>query len=146
MKKLLILCAAIAITTDAMATEPLKLNKDNIDEVIRIIRSSYDEAKIRLMEHFNLSDVQAQAICDMRLIALQGLNREKLENEEKDRLHLPLTTPTVPCSPPFLLMYKFCPDFSLVYKTIETYSWSDSISAQSLNLSSVSRWNSTSSS
>ena len=62
----------------------LLIAQDNIDEVIRIIRSSYDEAKIRLMEHFSLSDVQAQAICDMRLIALQGLNREKLENEAKE--------------------------------------------------------------
>ena len=62
----------------------LLIAQDNIDEVIRIIRSSYDEAKIRLMEHFNLSDVQAQAICDMRLISLQGLNREKLENEAKE--------------------------------------------------------------
>ena len=62
----------------------LLIAQDNIDEVIRIIRSSYDDAKARLMERFNLSDVQAQAICDMRLIALQGLNREKLENEEKE--------------------------------------------------------------
>jgi len=62
----------------------LLIAQDNIDEVIRIIRSSYDEAKIRLMERFNLSDVQAQAICDMRLIALQGMNREKLENEAKE--------------------------------------------------------------
>ena len=62
----------------------LLIAQDNIDEVIRIIRSSYDEAKTRLMEHFNLSDVQAQAICDMRLISLQGLNREKLENEAKE--------------------------------------------------------------
>ena len=62
----------------------LLIAQDNIDEVIRIIRSSYDEAKARLMEHFNLSDVQAQAICDMRLISLQGLNREKLENEAKE--------------------------------------------------------------
>jgi len=62
----------------------LLIAQDNIDEVIRIIRSSYDDAKNRLMERFNLSDVQAQAICDMRLIALQGLNREKLENEEKE--------------------------------------------------------------
>ena len=62
----------------------LLIAQDNIDEVIRIIRSSYDDAKTRLMERFNLSDVQAQAICDMRLIALQGLNREKLENEAKE--------------------------------------------------------------
>ncbi|MBQ4651269.1 MAG: DNA gyrase subunit A, partial [Oscillospiraceae bacterium] len=64
--------------------EGLLIAQDNIDEVIRIIRSSYDEAKQRLMERFALSDVQAQAICDMRLISLQGLNREKLENEYKE--------------------------------------------------------------
>ena len=62
----------------------LLIAQDNIDEVIRIIRSSYDDAKQNLMERFGLDDVQAQAICDMRLIALQGLNREKLENEHKD--------------------------------------------------------------
>ena len=61
--------------------EGLLIAQDNIDEVIRIIRSSYDNAKERLMERFQLDDVQAQAICDMRLIALQGLNREKLETE-----------------------------------------------------------------
>ena len=64
--------------------EGLLIAQDNIDEVIRIIRSSYDDAKQNLMERFSLSDVQAQAICDMRLIALQGLNREKLEQEYKD--------------------------------------------------------------
>ena len=64
--------------------EGLLIAQDNIDEVIRIIRSSYDDAKQRLMERFGLSDVQAQAICDMRLIQLQGLNREKLENEYKE--------------------------------------------------------------
>ena len=64
--------------------EGLLIAQDNIDEVIRIIRSSYDNAKQRLMERFGLSDVQAQAICDMRLISLQGLNREKLENEYKE--------------------------------------------------------------
>jgi DNA gyrase subunit A len=64
--------------------EGLLIAQDNIDEVIHIIRSSYDNAKQRLMERFGLSDVQAQAICDMRLIALQGLNREKLENEYKE--------------------------------------------------------------
>ena len=61
--------------------EGLLIAQDNIDEVIRIIRSAYDDAKIRLMERFNLSDVQAQAILDMRLKALQGLDREKLQNE-----------------------------------------------------------------
>ena len=64
--------------------EGLLIAQDNIDEVIRIIRSSYDDAKQRLMERFGLSDVQAQAICDMRLIQLQGLNREKLEQEYKE--------------------------------------------------------------
>ena len=61
--------------------EGLLIAQDNIDEVIRIIRSSYDNAKERLMERFDLDEIQAQAICDMRLIALQGLNREKLQNE-----------------------------------------------------------------
>ena len=64
--------------------EGLLIAQDNIDEVIHIIRSSYDDAKLRLMERFGLSDVQAQAICDMRLISLQGLNREKLEAEYKE--------------------------------------------------------------
>ncbi len=64
--------------------EGLLIAQDNIDEVIRIIRTSYDNAKQRLMERFGLDDVQAQAICDMRLIALQGLNREKLETEYKE--------------------------------------------------------------
>ena len=59
----------------------LLIAQDNIDEVIKIIRTSYDNAKDNLMARFDLSDVQAQAICDMRLIALQGLNREKLQNE-----------------------------------------------------------------
>jgi len=64
--------------------EGLLVAQDHIDEVIKIIRSSYDNAKQNLMERFGLDDVQAQAICDMRLIALQGLNREKLENEYKE--------------------------------------------------------------
>ncbi len=64
--------------------EGLLIAQDNIDEVLRIIRSSYDNAKQNLMTRFDLDDVQAQAICDMRLIALQGLNREKLENEYKE--------------------------------------------------------------
>jgi len=59
----------------------LLIAQDNIDEVIKIIRSAYDDAKERLMERFGLSDVQAQAILDMRLKALQGLDREKLEKE-----------------------------------------------------------------
>nr|WP_326215075.1 DNA gyrase subunit A [uncultured Oscillibacter sp.] len=64
--------------------EGLLIAQDNIDEVIKIIRSSYDNAKDNLMARFGLDDIQAQAICDMRLIALQGLNREKLENEYKE--------------------------------------------------------------
>ena len=61
--------------------EGLLIAQDNIDEVIRIIRSRYDDAKEALMERFGLDEVQAQAICDMRLISLQGLNREKLQAE-----------------------------------------------------------------
>ena len=64
--------------------EGLLIAQDNIDEVIHIIRSSYDNAKQNLMDRFGLDDVQAQAICDMRLISLQGLNREKLEGEYKE--------------------------------------------------------------
>ena len=64
--------------------EGLLIAQDNIDEVIRIIRTSYDNARQNLMARFELDDVQAQAICDMRLIALQGLNREKLEAEYKE--------------------------------------------------------------
>ncbi len=61
--------------------EGLLIAQDHIDEVIKTIRESYDNAKENLMARFDLSDVQAQAICDMRLIALQGLNREKLQAE-----------------------------------------------------------------
>ncbi|MBE6916409.1 MAG: DNA gyrase subunit A [Ruminococcaceae bacterium] len=64
--------------------EGLLIAQDNIDEVIKIIRSSYDDAKENLMNRFGLSEVQAQAILDMRLKALQGLDREKLENEYKE--------------------------------------------------------------
>ena len=64
--------------------EGLLIAQDNIDEVIKIIRASYDSAKQDLMARFGLDEIQAQAICDMRLIALQGLNREKLENEYKE--------------------------------------------------------------
>ena len=59
----------------------LLLAQDNIDEVIHIIRSSYDNARQNLMDRFGFSEVQAQAICDMRLIQLQKMNREKLEEE-----------------------------------------------------------------
>ena len=61
--------------------EGLLIAEENIDEVIRIIRESYDDAKENLMQRFSLSDVQAQVILDMRLKALQGLEREKLQNE-----------------------------------------------------------------
>ena len=61
--------------------EGLLIAQDNIDEVIRIIRTAYDDAKQRLQERFGLDDIQAQAILDMRLKALQGLDREKLQNE-----------------------------------------------------------------
>ena len=64
--------------------EGLLVAQDNIDEVIRIIRSSYDNAKENLMTRFGLDDVQAQAILDMRLKALQGLDREKLQTEYKE--------------------------------------------------------------
>ena len=64
--------------------EGLLIAQDNIDEVIRIIRSAYDDAKQKLMERFGLDDIQAQAILDMRLKALQGLDREKLEGEYKE--------------------------------------------------------------
>ena len=64
--------------------EGLLIAQDNIDEVIRIIRSSYDNARENLMNRFGLDDVQAQAILDMRLKALQGLDREKLEAEYKE--------------------------------------------------------------
>ena len=64
--------------------EGLLIAQDNIDEVVRIIRTSYDDAKQRLCERFGLDDIQAQAILDMRLKALQGLDREKLEAEFKD--------------------------------------------------------------
>ena len=64
--------------------EGLLIAQDNIDEVIHIIRSSYDNAKENLMARFGLDDVQAQAILDMRLKALQGLDREKLQTEYKE--------------------------------------------------------------
>ena len=64
--------------------EGLLIAQDNIDEVIHIIRSAYDDAKQKLMERFALDDIQAQAILDMRLKALQGLDREKLQAEYDD--------------------------------------------------------------
>ena len=68
--------------------EGLKIALDNIDEVIKIIRSSYDDAKERLMERFGLSDIQAQAILDMRLKTLSGLQREKIEEEYNELMKL----------------------------------------------------------
>ena len=68
--------------------EGLKIALDNIDEVIEIIRNSYDDAKERLMERFGLSDIQAQAILDMRLKTLSGLQREKIEEEYNQLMEL----------------------------------------------------------
>src|SRR5574344_2143367 len=68
--------------------EGLKIALDNIDEVINIIRSSYDDAKEKLMERFGLSDIQAQAILDMRLKTLSGLQREKIEEEYNELMKL----------------------------------------------------------
>ncbi len=66
--------------------EGLLIAQDNIDEVIHIIRTAYDDAKQRLMDRFTLDDIQAQAILDMRLKALQGLDREKLQAEYDELL------------------------------------------------------------
>ena len=68
--------------------EGLKIAIDNIDEVINIIRSSYDDAKERLMKRFGLSDIQAQAILDMQLKRLSGLQREKIEEEYNELMKL----------------------------------------------------------
>ena len=68
--------------------EGLKIALDNIDEVIAIIRNSYDDPKERLMERFGLSDIQAQAILDMRLKTLSGLQREKIDEEYKQLMEL----------------------------------------------------------
>ena len=68
--------------------EGLRIAIDNIDEVIEIIRNSYDDAKERLMERFKLSDIQAQAILDMRLKTLSGLQREKIEEEYAELMKL----------------------------------------------------------
>ncbi len=68
--------------------EGLKIALDNIDEVINIIRNSYDDAKEKLMERFGLSEIQAQAILDMRLKTLSGLQREKIEEEYKQLMEL----------------------------------------------------------
>ena len=68
--------------------EGLKIALDNIDEIINIIRNSYDDAKERLMERFGLTDIQAQAILDMRLKTLSGLQREKIEDEYNQLMKL----------------------------------------------------------
>ena len=68
--------------------EGLRIALDNIDEIIRIIRNSYNDAKPNLMERFSLSDVQAQAILDMRLARLQGLEREKIDSEYNELMAL----------------------------------------------------------
>ncbi len=68
--------------------EGLKIALDNIDEVIEIIRSSYDDPKEKLMERFGFTDIQAQAILDMRLKTLSGLQREKIENEYNELMKL----------------------------------------------------------
>ena len=68
--------------------EGLKIALDNIDEIINIIRNSYDDAKEKLMDRFGLSDIQAQAILDMRLKTLSGLQREKIENEYDEIMKL----------------------------------------------------------
>ena len=68
--------------------EGLRIAIDNIDEVIKIIRTSYDDAKEKLMERFGLSEIQAQAILDMRLRTLQGLQREKIEEEYNELMKL----------------------------------------------------------
>ena len=68
--------------------EGLKIAIDNIDEVIKIIRESYDDAKEKLMERFGLSEIQAQAILDMQLKRLSGLQREKIEEEYNELMKL----------------------------------------------------------
>ena len=66
--------------------EGLRIALDNINEIIKTIRQSYNNAKEQLMEKFGLSDIQSQAILDMRLARLQGLEREKIESEYQDLL------------------------------------------------------------
>jgi len=68
--------------------EGLRIAIDNIDEIIKIIRSAYNNAEQKLMERFNLSEIQAKAIVDMRLRRLQGLEREKIENEYQELIKL----------------------------------------------------------
>ena len=66
------------------SSKDLRIALDNIDEIIKIIRSSYNDARERLMERFGLSEIQAQAILDMRLARLQGLEREKIDAEYEE--------------------------------------------------------------
>lgn len=68
--------------------EGLRIALDHIDEIIAIIRASYDDAQAKLMERFGLSEIQANAILEMRLRTLQGLQREKIENEYNDLVDL----------------------------------------------------------
>jgi len=68
--------------------EGLRIALDNIDEIIKIIRSSYNDAELKLMERFNLSEIQAKAIVDMRLRRLQGLEREKIDEEYAELIKL----------------------------------------------------------
>lgn len=68
--------------------EGLRIALDNIDEIISIIRSSYNDAQQKLMDRFDLSEIQSQAILDMRLARLQGLEREKIDNEYNELLAL----------------------------------------------------------
>lgn len=68
--------------------EGLRIALDHIDEIIRIIRESYDNAQQRLMDAFGLSEIQATAILEMKLRTLQGLQREKIENEYNDLVEL----------------------------------------------------------
>ncbi|WP_326911280.1 DNA gyrase subunit A [Sedimentibacter sp. MB31-C6] len=72
----------------AHIVEGLRIAIDNIDEIIKIIRASYDDAEIKLMERFNLSELQARAIIDMRLRRLQGLEREKLDTEYEELIQM----------------------------------------------------------
>ena len=72
----------------AHIVEGLRIAIDNIDEVIKVIRSSYDDAEIKLMSRFSLSEIQARAIVDMRLRRLQGLEREKLDAEYEELIQL----------------------------------------------------------
>ncbi|NVP18098.1 DNA gyrase subunit A [Candidatus Gracilibacteria bacterium] len=68
--------------------EGLKIALDNIDEVIKTIRAAYDDAEVQLMNRFNLSQIQAEAIVEMKLRRLQGLEKEKIENELAEKLAL----------------------------------------------------------